>query len=326
MQGSRPSGGGAFKLAGRLEGEQRNEHDWQGQVRIKIAAVVGAHLAGFHLDRELNALSVDVVAGERVPRELLSISVVHSDPCVYFAPAPVAAGPRRVRIPVAERLPEGTVTVALNYGSEGAIHRFDREVPPVLRGNVRFAAAEAIDRRLLDAGLTDGKPGEFERSVAHLLAMAGFSVLWWGPNDNQKRTGIPLPEDAIDFLAFPGDDRYVLAVECTVDEAGDKKLRLIADRRGTVEQTIESRTGRAIPVFGVLAIRRPLDSIPRSLRQTAEVDHSGLISSDDLSELRSMVLSGEPSVRIRAFLSAVFERTGLNVDEPMFERGRLFLA
>lgn len=158
---------------------------------------------------------------------------------------------------------------------------------PPLGENLRLAALRHFEspEHFLGDGLSqhDGHNAHsFERSVAHLLGVLGFSTFYWGPDHNSLKKVLPTPDHQADLLAFAADDQNCLLVECTLDVGRADKLPKLRQRANQLQEFLSARAVAPPNVHPVFAIRVPRAEVPVSFSKPARTDNVTLLTKDDL--------------------------------------------
>jgi hypothetical protein len=262
-------------------------------------------------DDERKGVFATVEIPETVPRTQAALTF--RQPGYPPRTIPLPAGGPRVHVTVAESPPVGDAEVILTYAGE-KVSSDTVEVRPPLRTWPMLVAVAALDRDLniLKEGLRGIDAMRYERSVAHLLGLIGFSTMWWGPNMKQK--SLPLPKDAPDVILCSNDHQIVIVVECTIDEPPDKKLRLLVDRTRGVDERLGSALGADRPlVRALLALARPRGRVPDDLIDALQTNGAGLLALDDGEEILALVEKGTPRRELGRRFEALFAFQGMPI-------------
>ena len=174
---------------------------------------------------------------------------------------------------------------------------------PPLRENLRLTALHHFEspEQFLADGLKqiDGHNAHsFERSVAHLLGVLGFSTFYWGPDHNSLRKVLPTPDHQADLLAFAADDQNCLLVECTLDVGKADKLLKLRQRASQLQEFLAGKVTTPPNVHPVFAIRIPRAEVPGAFSEPARTDNVTLLTKDELDEALSRLSSNVPSIEI----------------------------
>jgi hypothetical protein len=258
--------------------QQPYELDWDKQPFISLLAPVPLALWEVRQTPERTKLQIDVQIGGLVtePRILLEgVSPVElpasgkSGLCTFECESPT----------------EKEAVFLLSLPGK-RVQRQGVALLPPLHADIRATAVKLFERKgnLLAKGLCqDGErpnANEFERSVGQLLALLGFSVLWWGPNRGGK---MAMPEEQADLLAFSADNALVLVVDCTVDTTQDGKCARLAKRAKEIEQGLRKAVSKTPPcVQAVLAVSSPRAEIPALLQMPSK--HEVVLLTKDIME------------------------------------------
>jgi hypothetical protein len=254
-------------------------------------------------DDERKSVFATVEIPETVPRTQAALTFRQSGRSPLTVP--VSAGGPLVRVTVAESPPLGNAEVILTYAGE-KVSSDTVEVRPPLRTWPMLVAVAALDRDLdiLKEGLRGIDAMRYERSVAHLLGLIGFSTMWWGPN---KQKNLPVPKDAPDVILCSNDHQIIVILECTIDEPPDKKLRLLVDRTRGVEERLAAALPSDRPhIRALLALARPRGRVPDDLIDALQTNGVGLLALDDGEEILALVERGTPRRELRRRFEMLF--------------------
>lgn len=232
-----------------LESMRTRRTTWVAPVPIRLATVEQSN------DRHTVAVSTQVASSVR----LGDVRVLLEDSEQL---APHRASPDSHGTVAFHTVAPGKARVSVAYLGK-IVDRHEVEVHAKQRRSARACAIALFEgkQELLAKGL---RPEElaspdndaFERSVAHLLGLLGFSSLWWGAN--RMKAGVP--QDQADILAFPPHDGAVLVVDATIEPNKDSKVAKLIARTGVLEQTLQAELADplfvAIPVLAVAANQR----------------------------------------------------------------------
>lgn len=174
-----------------------------------------------------------------------------------------------------------------------------REVLPVVAtaANLGLAAHEALDRsaefyRAALAGRGNDRGKDFERTVAWLLSLCGFSVIPYSQAKLFENT-------APDIIAVSRRDNLVLGAECTVSQPNTEgKLAKLRDRCNELRRALRP----PVKVLPILATSLPDSQIAASDRSLAAQDDIMVLSYERLSELHGLAASGQPVSKAVAYL------------------------
>ena len=238
-----------------------------------------------------DAVTVEVDVGHRIHRPDVTVSGYAERTATTFAPIPVSDDQGADSVVCARGISEGTVVIRLVYREEQIVDERSLTILPPARHDPLAVAVEAFEAEndLLHAGLVGRDEDLFERSIFQLLVLAGYRTVWWGFNAKGKS----MPREPVDAVAVSGDGTELMVIECTLEQAPDKKVRMLADRTKTMAKQLVARLGPNAPaVSSLLVVARSEAS--ESLNRLLGEDRVGLMMRDDAVDLLAMVRRGEP--------------------------------
>lgn len=283
------------------------DHDqqllWDRPSLVRLTAPVPIAFAKLEQSADRTHLHVELIRGRLIGPEDVVVQVEHADGSTNDLSRVVATS-TRVTLPAPKA---ARVTLQVGYRG-GLVQREEVDVLPPLEANPRLAAFSLFERsELLGPGLrqygarpNDREEDAFERSVAHLLALLGFSVCWWGPH---SKTPLSMPEDQSDLLAFSSDNTVFLLVDCTLLPNRDPKSARLIQRARQLQSGLRSRLGIGAPrIVPVLAVAVPLDEVAQLLRDhRGEMEVTVLALGQIEAALKSLT-EGAPHAEIAAHL------------------------
>lgn len=261
---------------------------------LRITAAVPLMIAHMTESTDRTMLSIDVMRGATVDssRAMITIEPRDAESSVVEVPV-VESGPATLPNQGDEKL-----VINLLYNGE-RIQRFCYQSRSLLQEHLRHAAMSALEGRpLLREGLlqndTKLDASWFERSMAHLLGLLGFSVFWWGA----QRGIAQMPAEQADLLAVSADDSVVLLVECTLRPNDIKKVGKLFHRAKDIAARLREATADAPDVVPVLAIAAPRESVMRKLQTAGENEEITVFALEDITSALSGIERGAPHVEI----------------------------
>lgn len=259
-----------------------------------VVAPIPIQLAHLEQSNDRRMVAVAVKTAATVRRN--DVHVILEDPVQL---APRRASPDDLGEVTFQAVAPGKTNVSVAYLGK-VIDRREVEVRPVQRRSARTVAFDAFEGTpsLIAKGLRPelADSDAFERAVAHLLGLLGFSSMWWGTN--RMKAGVP--QNQADILAFAPHDGAVLVVDATIEPNKDPKVAKLISRARTLQQTLrrelEDDTFVALPVLAVAAEQ---DVLPQGWSDQ-EVE---ILAGEKLQGALAALRQGDPIERIWATLS-----------------------
>lgn len=225
--------------------------------RTTLVAPVPLRLDEIGQSNDRHTVAVTVLAAATVRLDQVHVMLDDSDPAHL---TPHRASPDSHGHVAFQTVAPGKANVSVAYLGK-VIDGREVEVHPVQRRSARTLALDAFERTpsLIAKGLRQEGAADsdgFERAVAHLLGLLGFSPMWWGTN--RMKSGVP--QDQADILAFAPHDGAVLVVDATIEPNKDPKVAKLIGRARDLEQTLRRELGDdtfvALPVLAVAVGQR----------------------------------------------------------------------
>jgi hypothetical protein len=188
----------------------------------------------------------------------------------------------------------GQATVVLWLDGMGEVDKMTFEVHPPYKKWLGAVVLSSVDRdhERLRTDLDSAGADEFERGVAMLLGLLGYSAFWWS-----RKLALPAGERegmSPDIVMFRADTDEVLVVECTTDQCSDAKVNKLHGRAERIRTLINQALGsNRVTVRTLLSIRRPRDQIAPAVVGAAKTNGGGLMSKSDALGILEMVAQGE---------------------------------
>jgi hypothetical protein len=148
--------------------------------------------------------------------------------------------------------------------------------------------------------ITDREEDAFERSIAHLLGLLGFTVFWWGPH---SKTPLAMPQDQADLLACSADENVILVVDVTLIPNRDLKSARLIQRTRQLQASLRARVGIHGPrVVPVLAVGVPATEVAQLLQDASGGTEVTLLAIDQIKQALDALTRGATYDEITASL------------------------